>query len=728
MSAEQWAGKPATSASDQFALCVTIWEGLYGTRPFTGSTRAGLRTAVEDESLTEPDGGADVPAWIRRILERGLAADPRQRWPSITALVEALDQGHRRAERRRWRLGLALSGIAIVGGIGLWLGLDARERARCRALGNEVEALWNDQVRASATKAMTEALPDYGPEAMRRVSPYLDRWTDTWSAARFETCRSLDETLRARAEMCLAEQRAAIALFSEKLQQPDRMFAYTSVLTASTLENPEPCVDPVYLRQQPEVQADATELMAELYRDLASATASNWEADHASSIATMRNALEKAKHLEHLPIRARLHGVLGSTLASTSKYDAAIEELLAAYRLAARADDLALTAMFADGLATVLGDELRRIEEARIWLEVAEAALARRGDDYSLEYADHMATIALVETAAENYDEGLEAFEELLRLRTNHLGPDHPDVAVTLADTALVYASDGRSEKAVQLLTEANAALAAAVGEMHPILATTTNTMAIAHLDLGRTDQAVQAARKALSIAEVVRSPGHSEIAMCRTTLGFALHENGEHAEALEESLKALADFEVALGKRHPHIGVVNTNIGEMYYQQGRLDAARRYFAVGLDIARAHEDADDAAMLELRLAQIVAAQGDTARARDAMTAALSALIAARSEEAAVEAKVALANLELDDGHPNAALELARTAWISNEATDEDRLGAALAFARALSESSTPDSERALRVAREALAGAQEHADLAQYRALSDWIARRAGAG
>ena len=731
MAAEQWAGKSATPASDQFALCVTIWEGLYGTRPFTSSTRRGLQTAIETESITEPEGGRDVPAWIRRVLERGLSADPRKRWRSVAALLEALDDGRRQADRRRSRIGLAVGGALLLGGAGLWIGLDAQERAGCRARADEVDELWNDEVRANATKAMTEALPSYGPQAMRSVVRYVDEWTEGWREGQYEVCRSLDETLQARAAVCLEEQRALMAVFTEKLQDPVPLFGYAAVITASSLANPRSCADPDHLRQQPDVRADSTELMAELYRDIAKANAANWGADPETAIATMRGAIDKAKDLDHLAMRARLYRILGDALAAAAKFEEAERALVEAYRLAGRAGNDGLVALAADSLATMLSDELRKIGQARIWLEVADVAFERLGDDSSLDYADHVATVALVENAAENYDEALVAFEELRRLRTNHLGADHPNVAVTIADTALVYVSSGRSKEAVESLEQANAALEAAVGENHPILATTYNTLAIALLKLDRPQEAVDVARHALEVSVAAREPGHTEIAMCRTTLGFALHENGQEEEALEVSLVALQGFEAAFGSRHPHVGVVNANIGEVYFQLGKLDLARRHFQVGLEIARAHDDAEAVAGLRMRFAQILAAEGKIEEARTDMLAALEALHATGNEEAAVEGQVALANLELDDGRPDAALELARTAWISKDATEEDRLAAALAFARALSEGPKPDRERATRVAREALGRNKEFpelVELAEYARLERWLTDQNASG
>ena len=77
MAPEQLDGE-ASTASDQFALCVTAWEALYGTRPFGGKTFGEIATAVAAGVPDEPDERS-VPAHVRTAIRRGLAADPAAR-------------------------------------------------------------------------------------------------------------------------------------------------------------------------------------------------------------------------------------------------------------------------------------------------------------------------------------------------------------------------------------------------------------------------------------------------------------------------------------------------------------------------------------------------------------------------------------------------------------------------------------------------------------------------
>ncbi|HEY6034820.1 MAG TPA: serine/threonine-protein kinase [Kofleriaceae bacterium] len=94
MAPEHAAGAP-TAASDQFSLCVTAWEALYGARPFAGATFAEVQQAIANGEPVE--GKRAVPARIRAALERGLRAKPEDRWSSLAELDAALAP-----PRRRW--------------------------------------------------------------------------------------------------------------------------------------------------------------------------------------------------------------------------------------------------------------------------------------------------------------------------------------------------------------------------------------------------------------------------------------------------------------------------------------------------------------------------------------------------------------------------------------------------------------------------------------------------
>jgi hypothetical protein len=90
MSPEQCRGLPATPASDQYALGVTIFEMLTGRVPFTG-TLFELITAHREQApppLSEYVAGVDPG--LEQTVMRMLAKDPAQRWASMNEVVQRL--------------------------------------------------------------------------------------------------------------------------------------------------------------------------------------------------------------------------------------------------------------------------------------------------------------------------------------------------------------------------------------------------------------------------------------------------------------------------------------------------------------------------------------------------------------------------------------------------------------------------------------------------------------
>lgn len=97
MAPELWAGGVADERSDIWALGATLYESLSGTR---------WLLATDERPLVR------IPRELRHALQRALAADPADRWPSAAAFTEAI----RSPRGRRWpSVAAALTLIAVAG-------------------------------------------------------------------------------------------------------------------------------------------------------------------------------------------------------------------------------------------------------------------------------------------------------------------------------------------------------------------------------------------------------------------------------------------------------------------------------------------------------------------------------------------------------------------------------------------------------------------------------------
>lgn len=116
MAPEQLGGSAATARSDVFSFCVSLYEALYGERPFAGKTIVELQAATERGQVRPGPMMTRVPGWVRSTLLKGLQPSPESRFESMRALLDALRKGHTRARRRA-----ATAGTTVATGLGILL-------------------------------------------------------------------------------------------------------------------------------------------------------------------------------------------------------------------------------------------------------------------------------------------------------------------------------------------------------------------------------------------------------------------------------------------------------------------------------------------------------------------------------------------------------------------------------------------------------------------------------
>jgi serine/threonine-protein kinase len=93
LSPEQAMGEAATAASDRYALAVVAYELLTGSRPFEAEHFAAqARAHVEDPPPPASTRDPELSTAVDAVLERGLAKDPADRWPTATEFVDALER------------------------------------------------------------------------------------------------------------------------------------------------------------------------------------------------------------------------------------------------------------------------------------------------------------------------------------------------------------------------------------------------------------------------------------------------------------------------------------------------------------------------------------------------------------------------------------------------------------------------------------------------------------
>ena len=100
MAPEQALGKAADHRCDIYSLAIVAYEMFAGVTPFTGESPLAVLFKHVNEPLPEPPEDV-VSRLVMRAIKKGAAKEPGERWPSATALVDALEEAI--APRQHWR-------------------------------------------------------------------------------------------------------------------------------------------------------------------------------------------------------------------------------------------------------------------------------------------------------------------------------------------------------------------------------------------------------------------------------------------------------------------------------------------------------------------------------------------------------------------------------------------------------------------------------------------------
>ncbi len=118
MSPEQIRGETLTASSDLYSFCMVFYEALMGERPVDSQLEGQLggQGGQVNGQIRGSCGGEKVPYKWLRVLARGLARRPEERFPTMAALLAAL-----RHERPRIRREVLIR--LLIAGLGLALAL-----------------------------------------------------------------------------------------------------------------------------------------------------------------------------------------------------------------------------------------------------------------------------------------------------------------------------------------------------------------------------------------------------------------------------------------------------------------------------------------------------------------------------------------------------------------------------------------------------------------------------
>jgi tetratricopeptide (TPR) repeat protein len=240
------------------------------------------------------------------------------------------------------------------------------------------------------------------------------------------------------------------------------------------------------------------------------------------------------------------------------------------------------------------------------FLSVPRAALAQ-----GLSEASDLNKRAIELYNVGRYSDAEPLYKRALAVREQALGPDHPDVAVSLNNLAELYRAQGHYADAEPLHKRALAIREKALGPDHPGVAVSLNNLALLYQAQGRYADAERLHRRALTIREKALGPNHPDVAQSLNNVAFLYQAQGRYADAEPLYKRALAIWEKALGPDSPNVAVSLYNLAKLYDEQARYADAESLYKRALAIrekALGPDHPDVAASLN-NLADVYRAQG-----------------------------------------------------------------------------------------------------------------------
>ncbi|HEY0132806.1 MAG TPA: serine/threonine-protein kinase [Nannocystis sp.] len=570
MSPEQHFARTVGPKSDQFSFAITLYEALYGVRPFPGETWEKISYQVQLGTIPPPPPRSRVPRRVFKVIARALATDPEQRWPSLDAMIATLERDPSRV-RLRAALGVGLLGATVATTYVVARAV-VPETQHCEASARELTGVWDPERRAALTKAFTATGVPFASDSLTRAAGRIDAYADAWVGEHRAACEAHASGVQTSRMMdlrvaCLGRRKVHLQALVDLFGAADRAVVENAVQAVAALPSLHACadVDALLAGSAPPNDTRTADHVEQLRGQLARAAVLEHTGQFGRGIELAAQVRGEAEALGYAPLTAEAALAVGRLYMAAARWAEADAALTEAPRLGIAHDLHAVTAEAVTRRIFVVGAGLGHPAEALAVEPLAEALVQRARDDGRLSALLH-----------------------------NNLGA--------------VYDLRGDTHTARVYYQRTIAELQQRPGPSDPLIAITHNNIGNMDMDRGDFDSARAHFSAAKELFTTILGEGHPFVAHALAGLGDADARKGAHAEALGSYAQALGRMEAAYGSQHLYLLQPLTGFGQVYARLGQADRAAPYFT------RAVKIADDLGAVDVLLGRSLEGLADLAAA------------------------------------------------------------------------------------------------------------------
>jgi len=557
--------------TDQFSLCMTLYEALYGRRPTREQVRAGVKVARAESK---------APRWLRTLIERGLRYEPNERFPSMPALLDELDRS-----QSRWPL-VGASVIVAAGIVAavMYTTNDSKQPAStvCNSGTEKLQGIWDEPTRATLQATFSRADKVSGAASWVSVKRRLSGYTGDWVRMHRESCEATNvrgeqspQLLDART-VCLSRRLEEVRALVSLLKTADRKMVTKSLDAVSGLSTLADCADVVVLSSRVPLPREPA-LRAEIQKlnvHVAEARALSMAGQYKRARPAVKTLLEQVRKVRYRPLEAEVLLLWARLLDIRGDAKLAIAVVHQAAQAAEAARDPVLKVRAWLQLALVLGDRLALPKDAGRWVTYAAATVEALGkhDDLRGLVLERKGLLA---NKLGKFDEGRKFYEDSLKIARRLDGADSFRAGQIHLQLALTFMAMGDNERALRHSRRDLEIVTATRGGEHPATALSLNNMAIPLTSLGRLKEAEAALVRCIRIWKRAFGGFYPRLAMPLHNLGDLAMERRRFGTARDYYQQSLRVLEKGRGSKHADLFYPLSGLGHAGLALGRIDEAR---------------------------------------------------------------------------------------------------------------------------------------------------------